>query len=52
MLKDEKPKKIRANKSTEFVNQWFKKLMREEDIYFLPRKILQRRTILNAGRGH
>ena len=34
MLKDVKPKKIRADKGSEFVNQWFKKLMKEEDIYF------------------
>ena len=34
MLKDVKPKKIRADKGSEFVNRWFKKLMKEEYIYF------------------
>lgn len=34
MLQDVKPKKIRADKGSEFVNQWFKKLMEKEDIYF------------------
>ena len=34
MIKDIKPKKMRADKGSEFVNQWFKRLMKEEDIYF------------------
>ena len=34
MIQDVKPKKIRADKGSEFVNKWFKKLMKEEDIHF------------------
>jgi hypothetical protein len=34
ILKYEQPKKIRADKGSEFVNQWFKKLMEKENIYF------------------
>lgn len=34
ILKDVKPQKIRSDKGSEFINQWFKKLMKEEDIYF------------------
>lgn len=34
MLENAKPKKIRADKGSEFVNRWFKRLMKEEDIYF------------------
>lgn len=34
MLEDAKPKKVRADKGSEFVNQWFRKLMQQEDIFF------------------
>ena len=34
ILREQKPKKVRADRGSEFVNRWFKKLMKEEGIYF------------------
>lgn len=34
MLKEVKPQKIRADRGSEFVNRWFKQLMKDEGIYF------------------
>lgn len=34
ILKDGKPDKIRSDKCSEFINRWFRKFMKEEDIYF------------------
>ena len=42
MIQDVKPKKIRADKGSEFVNQWFKKLMKEETFIFSLHRIHQK----------
>ena len=34
ILTQQKQKKFRADRGSEFVNRWFKKLMKDEDIYF------------------
>ena len=34
ILSEEKPKKIRSDKGSEFNNQWFKKYMKDNNIYF------------------
>lgn len=34
ILQEVKPKKVRADKGSEFVNKWFTKLMKDNDIYF------------------
>lgn len=45
ILKDISPtkiKKVRADKGSEFSNQWFKKYMKTMNIFFLPQIILQK----------
>ena len=34
VFKDRKPKKLRTDRGSEFVNQWFKKYLHDNDVYF------------------
>ena len=49
ILKDNVPMKLRTDKGSEFVNQWFKKFMKENNIYFFTTQNVPKASIVERS---
>ena len=49
VFKDRKPKKLRTDRGSEFVNQWFKKYMRDNDVYFFTTNNVPKASIVERS---
>ena len=49
ILKQQIPKKLRTDRGTEFVNQWFKKIMKDNNIYFFTTQNVPKASIVERS---